>query len=95
MKNPRQVWALYREAESFSTTPADLLGVDDDYTRYCLNQAVNYFGKSAEARMEKAAAKAKNEKAANAARDRALKAILEPAGASKFMDPAEMFKQQS
>jgi hypothetical protein len=89
---PKQLWALYREADDWKTTPANLLGVDDDYVAYCLNQAVNYFGKSVEEKMDKAASNAKNEKSANAARQRALKRILEPAGTGQFMDPAALFK---
>jgi hypothetical protein len=88
------VWALYREAETWSTSPSVLLGVDDEYVAYCLNQAVTYFGKSVEAKMDKAAARAKNEKSAQAARQRVLDSILKPKSkGSGFADPADIFKQ--
>lgn len=70
--------------------------MDDDYIAYCLNQAIYYFGRSVDQEMEKAASNAKNEKAANDARDRVLQKILNSAKPntkiSGFADPADMFK---
>lgn len=70
--------------------------MDDEYIAYCLNQAVFFFGRTVENEMEKAAESAKNEKAANAARDQVLQKIINRPGptatVSGFADPAKMFK---
>lgn len=80
---------LYNDATTWGCTPADYIGVDDEYLAFCLNQAVAYAGKFIENAMEEAAGKAKTTKAAQAARDRVLKKYLsKPGERSQFMDPA-------
>lgn len=89
------MWLLYQEADTWSTTPSTLLGVDDEYAAYCLNQAVAYVGKFIDGEMDKAASGAKNEKAAASARDRVLKHYLDARpdkSTSRFADPAMMFQ---
>lgn len=91
VRNIRQVWLLYQEAITWGATPADYFGVDDEYVAYCFNQAVTYVGKFIESKMDEASAKAKNEKASTAARQRILNRYLSMDGKPKkqaFMDPA-------
>lgn len=87
------MWLLYQEAITWKSTPAELIGVDDEYTAYCLNQAVSYVGKFIDGEMDKASDKAKTTKAAESARQRVLDKYLTPStgGKSGFMDPAGMF----
>ena len=39
-----QIWSLYQEAKTWKTRPSTLLGMEDAYLAYCLDQAVSTFG---------------------------------------------------
>jgi hypothetical protein len=68
-----------------------MVGVDDEYVAYCLDQAVNYFGSQLSERLESVDAKTPAE--GKRKRQQILDAVLTPGAKPKgrFMDPAAKF----
>lgn len=66
MQNPRRNWRLYRLAKACSCRPSELLGLNNSYAAYCLDEAVIYFGEMLDQALEEAAEGAKNAKVAHA-----------------------------
>lgn len=57
MANRPNVWKLYLQAEATGSRPSDLLGIEDAYLRYCLDEAVWHFGTTVRQRMNDAGEK--------------------------------------
>jgi hypothetical protein len=51
--NKRQSWELYNQAKDWGQQPADLLGIQDDYVAFCVNEAVYYCGNYINNELEK------------------------------------------
>ena len=97
VKKPRRVWLLWLKSRSVRVRPSELLGIKPaSIEGYCLDEAVIYFGMSLENMLEQAGVKpSKEERRAQAARERLLDRVLAEEGeekqASGFADPAAMF----
>lgn len=85
-------------SQQYKTTPSSLLGIDDDYIAWCLNEAVYIFSNHVESKMHEAEARAKGEKQKSAARQRILQMMLkddtpgeEGPRPGTFRDPASGF----
>jgi hypothetical protein len=91
--NRLTAWLLYNEASSWSVRPSTLLDLQDPYTAFCFDQAINYWGKTIEGELEKV--EGKNAKDTELRRKSILEKYLYPDGdgSSKhqFSDPALMF----
>lgn len=82
------------DAKTWSCRPSDLLGIEDDYVAYCLDQAVGYVGRTIEAELEKAGSGAKNEEEAEWKRKLVLDRYLgeeDKPQRGLYADPAAMF----
>jgi hypothetical protein len=79
------LWEAWLLAKGLGVRPSELYGIHDEVSAYCFDRAVYTFGSQCEADIEKARAKAKNDKAAQAAAQRALDKWL---GIQHFKDPA-------
>lgn len=64
MQNPQRRWRLYRLAKACFCRPSDLLGVEDRYTAFCLDEAIILWGETLEAELERVTEKAKSRKSA-------------------------------
>lgn len=42
---------MYNNAKTWSSRPSDLLALSDPYVRYCLDEAVSYFGNMVESEL--------------------------------------------
>lgn len=87
---------LWQKAKALGQRPSTLLGVENDYVAYCLDEAVVYFGMSLENMLESAGRKpSKEERRATQARERLIEKIFdegkEKTKGSGFADPATMF----
>lgn len=87
---------LWQKSKALSQRPSTLLGVEDDYAAYCLDEAVVYFGMTLENMLESAGHKpSKEERRAKQARERLIEKIFskdkEQAKGTGFADPAAMF----
>lgn len=76
MQSPQRRWRLYRLAQACSCRPSDLLGVENSYVAYCLDEAIVTFGEALEHELEKVAHGAKNERAAEGAQKMTLEKWL-------------------
>lgn len=54
------MWQVWRQAQAFHSTPADLLGVEDALVRFYLNRAVWTYCSRVESELEKAAGAGKS-----------------------------------
>lgn len=92
--NKQTAWLLYSEAKLWSTTPAQLVAVEDPYVAFCLNQAVGYWGLSIENAMHEV--EGKNARDTAARRKLVLQQWLSDKDDDKprgqFADPAMFFK---
>lgn len=96
MSRSLDLWLLYQDSRTWRCRPSDLLGVEDQYAAYCLDQATAVWGRHIEHELEEASENAKDKNAAV----RARKAVLyqyfpeledaEPQIGS-YADPAAMF----
>lgn len=88
--------------------PSSLLGLDDAYLSYCVDEAVFMFGRYVESEMQAAEDRTKNAKHKAGARQQALSAILNspvasdtdepdqpppPPSTKQFRDPAALFRK--
>lgn len=48
------MWSLYQQAATWQTRPSDLFGIPDecDYLRYVFDEAVLYFGRSIDSKLD-------------------------------------------
>lgn len=53
------MWALYRLAKTLRTRPSELVGLEDPYVAYCLDEAVMVFGDHVTTELEKVEGKKK------------------------------------
>lgn len=44
---------MYHKAQRWSTRPSQLLGIDNDYYAYCLDEVVDTFGQYVESELDK------------------------------------------
>lgn len=81
-------------AEQFQTTPSSLLGLDDPYTRYCLDEAVYIWGRHVENELAKATEGAKTDESRKRKYNQAWNKIFnqekEPGAEQQFRDPFDM-----
>lgn len=92
--NRLTAWLLYNDAQSWRVRPSQLLDIDDSYVAYCLDQAINYWGKTIENDLDKV--EGKNDKDTENKRKAVLNGYLYPspsgeASKGRFADPALMF----
>lgn len=82
------------DAKTWSCRPSDLLGIEDDYVAYCLDQAVGYFGRHLEAELSNVEAKDNNEGEwkRRLILERYLGTEEDKPSRGAFADPAAMFK---
>jgi len=73
---------LYQEAKTWGTRPSTLLGVDEPYAAYCLDQAVSAWGGYIVSELEKV--EGKDEKKVAAKRQRRLLQLLEAPDQVRF-----------
>lgn len=61
VRNSSQLWTLFRQAETFSCRPSELLGIEDAYLAYCIDGAVYEFGVTLKNELESIEGKSKQE----------------------------------
>lgn len=76
---------MYQLAKALQVRPSELLGVADEFTAFCFDRAVTYFGSTIEAALNKAESESKNAKQAASKQQMVLHKYL---GVRKFRDPA-------
>jgi len=95
VQNTEELWLLFQDSKTWSSRPSQLLGVEDPYAAYCIDQAVAYWGRHLESEMDKAERNTKNEDAATRARQAVLDRYMPRPENQKhtgnFSDPAAMF----
>lgn len=92
MQNKQTAWLLYNEARAWRTSPSKLLAIDDWYTGYCFDQAINYWGSYVESELDKV--EGKDSKATHQARQTRLQGLLaegDTPSSGQFADPALLF----
>lgn len=94
-----QVWLLWQKARALHLQPSSILGIDDPYVAYCLDEAVIFFGLRLESMLEEATnpTPSKEERQAKDAQDRVLRQVFGDEiniAPKKFADPALMFSQE-
>lgn len=70
MNNLPQVWETYQVAKLWRVRPSALLGIDDVYAAYCLDNAVALFGSNLEAELN--SVKGKNDREIEKKRERLM-----------------------
>lgn len=75
-------WKLYQEAKTWGRRPSQLLGIDNDYHAYCLDEAVATWGSYVKSELDKV--EGKNDKEINAKRQRKLLQLVEAPDAVRF-----------
>jgi hypothetical protein len=53
VKNLPLMWGLYQKSKLWSTRPCALLGIDDPYVSYCVDEAVGSWGMYVENELDK------------------------------------------
>lgn len=48
------MWELYRRAERWGQPPSSLMGIDNQFLAWCLDEAVDTFGTTVESRVRQA-----------------------------------------
>lgn len=85
------MWELYQRSKQWGTRPAEILGIDDDYVAWCIDQAVFHFGVEVEGALNKVEGKTKSEieRKQRQVLDKYLRDKNSP---RRFADPAAMLK---
>lgn len=96
MKQPAQLWQLDALARRYNIRPSNVLGIVDDYTAFCLDQAVMLFAAGVQQKLDDIP-QGKGKKAPESRKrkqDALLHKLLRMEGAApqKFRDPAEALK---
>jgi hemerythrin superfamily protein len=82
-------------ALAWTTRPSELLGIDDAWVSWCVDEAVLTFGRQVEAAMEAAVTAKDKPEQREAKRKRVLEAMLGEkmvsTQAQRYRDPAELF----
>jgi len=76
VRSPLRRWKLYRLAQACNCRPSDLLGVENTYAAYCLDEAIVAFGTALENELETVASAAKTARAAEGAQNFVLERWL-------------------
>jgi hypothetical protein len=84
------LWNVYTTAKTYSCRPSELLGIDDTYVAYCLDNAVAEFGAYVSNELEKV--EGKTAKSTSKKREAKLKQLLTDRETARFADPAKIFK---
>jgi hypothetical protein len=48
----QNVWHLWQTCKALNTRPSEIMGLDDPYLAYCLDEAITFGGRSIEADLE-------------------------------------------
>lgn len=62
MKNKPKLWLLYLQAKAWRVTPSSLLGVEDAYVSFCLNEACFEWGVHVESKLQSVTGRNEQEK---------------------------------
>ena len=89
MKSPARNWRLYQLAQACSCRPSDLLGVENTYAAFCLDEAIILYGNALQNELDRVSNNAKTEKAAEGRRQLVLEKWLnsEPGNNKRFASP--------
>lgn len=74
MKDLGNTWKIYQQAKTWGCRPSQLLGIDNDYYAYCLDEVVATWGSHVTSELE--SIEGKNEKEVSAKRQRRLMELL-------------------
>lgn len=81
------MWQIYNLAKTWNCRPSELLGIESDWTAFCLDRAIATFGNALKGELE--AVEGKNSKTIQAKRGQVLRNwIPEARETRRFKDPA-------
>lgn len=67
-----KLWEAWTLAKAYGKRPSEIYFIQEEVAAYCFDRAVHHFGSGLEAALNEAGAKAKNERAAQRARQQVL-----------------------
>jgi hypothetical protein len=84
------MWDLFLQSQTYHCRPSDLLGIDSDYSAFCLDQAVFIWGSFVRGKLDEV--KGKTSESIKKKQDRLLLRLLDTeTGSKQFADPADFF----
>lgn len=76
---------MYVQAKTWKTRPSELLGIDDPYLAYCVDEAISDFGNYVSEELNKV--KGKDEKAIAGKQELVLKGLLGDDPKARYAQP--------
>lgn len=64
MSNSRHLWTAFRNSKDWRCRPSEIYGIEDAFTAYCFDNAVNTFGTALQQELESVESKQKDPKRA-------------------------------
>jgi len=87
------MWNLYAQARQWRVRPSEILGIDDAYVAYCLDEAVSDLAAFIEDELDKVKVKSDNPEVVRKRKMARLDALLSGNVAKQFADPAAKAKR--